>query len=71
MAYRITDACLQCGVCVDKCPQGAITEELSQVEFHTRQLTLHHVSIDAEKCNDCGTCVSEEYWCPAQAIVKV
>jgi len=55
---------------VAKCPQEAITEELSQVEFHSRQLTLHHVSIDPEKCNDCGTCVSEEYWCPAQAIVK-
>ena len=70
MAYRITDACLKCGVCVAKCPQGAINEELSQVEFHSRTLTLHNVSIAPDKCNDCGTCVSEEYWCPAQAIVK-
>jgi len=23
-----------------------------------------------EACLECGVCVSEEYWCPAQAIVK-
>ena len=31
---------------------------------------LHPVSIAPEKCIDCGVCVSEEYWCPAQAIVE-
>jgi ferredoxin len=26
MAYRITDACTTCGLCLDVCPIGAISE---------------------------------------------
>ncbi|MFC1949595.1 hypothetical protein ACFLW0_05430 [Chloroflexota bacterium] len=32
--------------------------------------TNPEISIDEEKCTDRGVCVSEEYWCPAQAFVK-
>jgi ferredoxin len=67
MAYRITEACLKCGICVAGCPAGAIIPGEKIVEFDG--FVLQPVSIDPEKCTDCGVCVSTEYWCPAQAIV--
>ena len=68
MAYKVTEACLKCGVCIPKCPEGAIIAG-EQIE-ESDGLILQPVSIDPEKCTDCGVCVSEEWWCPAQAIVK-
>ncbi len=67
MAYKITRACLKCGVCISKCPEGAI---IAGKQIETEGLILQPVSIDAKKCTDCGVCISEEYWCPAQAIVR-
>ena len=68
MAYKVTEKCLKCGVCIEKCPEGAIIagEEIKEYDG----FILHPVSIAPEKCIDCGVCVSEEYWCPAQAIVE-
>ncbi len=57
MTHIITDDCLNCGACLDECPQGAIIEGEEKS------------SIDPEKCNDCGYCVSD-FFCPAQAIIK-
>ncbi len=66
MAYTVTKACLRCGYCISRCPEGAIiADEKEQYE----DLILQPVHIDAAKCTDCGTCVSTEYWCPASAIV--
>jgi ferredoxin len=70
LTYKITEKCLECGVCVPKCPQKAIIEELYQVDFYGNPMTFHRVRIDPDICNDCGVCQSEEYWCPAQAIVE-
>jgi ferredoxin len=67
MAYKITAACLRCGLCIKGCPAGAI---IPGEQSNYGGLTLQAVNIDPEKCTDCGVCVSEEYWCPAQAIVK-
>ena len=67
MAYKITEACLKCGICIDRCPEGAI---IPGAEVHSEGLILQPVTIDPGKCTDCGVCVSEEYWCPAQAIIK-
>ena len=67
MAYKITEVCLKCGLCINKCPERAI---IAGDPIHSEGLILKPVSIDPEKCTDCGICVSEEYWCPAQAIVK-
>jgi NAD-dependent dihydropyrimidine dehydrogenase PreA subunit len=66
MAYIITDNCLQCGVCVPKCPEGAIIPGEQIVE--SDGFVLQPVSIDPAKCTECGVCVSEEYWCPGEAI---
>lgn len=69
MAYKINaKACLKCGICVKGCPEGAIIAGKPIVEYDG--LILYPVHIDPKKCTDCGVCVSEEYWCPAQAIVK-
>ncbi len=44
--------CIACGVCVEACPQEAITME-------------DVAKINAELCIDCEACVSE---CPSDAI---
>jgi ferredoxin len=66
--YKITGSCLECGICINKCPAGAIIPGTPIKE--SDWLILQPVSIDPEKCTDCGICVSEEYWCPAQAIIE-
>ena len=69
VAYKVTEKCLKCGVCLEKCPERAIIvdEEIKDYDG----FTFYKVSIDPKKCTDCGVCVSEEYWCPAQAITLV
>ena len=57
VAYIITEDCVNCGGCIDECPEGAIIEGDEKT------------SIDPEKCTDCGACVVD-YFCPAQAIIK-
>lgn len=52
MAYKISDECINCGVCVSECPVDAITEGDGI-----------HV-IDAETCIDCGACAEA---CPTDA----
>ena len=54
MAYKITDACVSCGLCKETCPVEAISEGLPTYV------------IDASKCVDCGACAGE---CPSSAIV--
>jgi ferredoxin len=57
VTYKITEDCLNCGACIDECPEGAIIEG----DDRSR--------IDPEKCTDCGICV-EKFFCPALAIIK-
>ena len=49
MAYVISDACVNCGTCVDNCPVEAIAEGDGKYV------------INADLCVDCGTCVDN---CP-------
>lgn len=55
MAYKITDACINCGACAPECPVEAIAEGDGA-----------HV-IDADKCIDCGACANT---CPTDAIIE-
>jgi len=55
MAYKISDACINCGSCESECPVGAISEAGS-----ARQ-------IDANTCISCGTCSGV---CPVSAITE-
>ncbi|MGI5172303.1 4Fe-4S binding protein [Treponema sp. OMZ 840] len=55
MAYKITDACVNCGACEGECPVNAISEaEAARV-------------IAASTCIDCGSCASV---CPTEAILQ-
>lgn len=53
MAYKISDACIACGACVDTCPVSAIVEDGEKYK------------ILADKCTDCGACTGN---CPVEAI---
>lgn len=55
MAYKITDACISCGVCKDECPTDAISEGDGIYV------------IDADACIDCGACAGV---CPTDAPVE-
>jgi NAD-dependent dihydropyrimidine dehydrogenase PreA subunit len=52
MAYVINDECTACGVCIDECPEQAISEG-------------DIYKIDPVKCTDCGSCADV---CPVEAI---
>ena len=55
MAYKISDACVNCGSCEGECPVGAISEgDGARV-------------IDSATCISCGTCAAS---CPAEAIAE-
>lgn len=54
MAYKITDACINCGACEGECPVEAISEK-DGARW-----------IDPDKCQDCGACVGA---CPTDAII--
>lgn len=55
MAYKITDDCINCGLCIDECAVQAISEGDGK-----------HV-IDPDKCIDCGICADA---CTSNAIVQ-
>ena len=55
MAYKISDACINCGACAGGCPVEAIAEGDGQFV------------IDADKCIDCGACAAG---CPVEAIAE-
>ncbi|MCL2293909.1 MAG: 4Fe-4S binding protein [Spirochaetes bacterium] len=52
MAYKITDACTNCGACDSECPVEAIIEKNGK-----RYIT--------DDCTSCGICVDS---CPVDAI---
>ncbi|MDR2897320.1 MAG: 4Fe-4S binding protein [Spirochaetaceae bacterium] len=55
MAYKITDACTNCGACEPECPVSAISEAGDKRV------------IDADTCISCGACADT---CPSEAIFE-
>jgi 4Fe-4S ferredoxin len=67
MSYYINkNKCLKCGLCINECPEKAIAIDKTITE--NDGLVLYVTRIDTDKCTECGTCVSYEWWCPAKAI---
>ena len=52
MAYKISDECIACGICINECPVNAITKGDIYI-------------IDPDRCTDCGACAEV---CPVEAI---
>lgn len=52
MAYKISDACINCGACEAECPVDAISAGDDKYV------------IDADTCIDCGACANV---CPVDA----
>jgi NADH:ubiquinone oxidoreductase subunit F (NADH-binding) len=57
VTYQIDETCTGCTLCLDVCPEQAITGKLKEL----------HV-IDTDTCNRCGLCVAT---CPFGSIVAV
>ncbi|HAP42781.1 MAG: ferredoxin [Spirochaetes bacterium GWD1_61_31] len=55
MAYKVTDACVNCGACDSECPVQAISEK-NGARY-----------IDPAICTDCGSCAGV---CPVEAIIQ-
>ena len=55
MAYKVGDACANCGACDSECAVEAISEKDGKRW------------IDAEKCVSCGACAGA---CPTEAITE-
>ena len=56
------EGCTACGVCVNSCPQQALTLSRTQTPDGA---TIHQLSHLADKCRACQACVR---FCPVQAI---
>ena len=54
MPWVNQDLCVVCGICVDECPVGAITQKQSQKAF-----------INEDECIRCGKCHEV---CPENAV---
>ena len=55
MAYKVTDACVNCGSCDSECAVDAIVEKDGKRW------------IEPEKCVSCGACAGV---CPTESIVE-
>lgn len=54
MAFKITNDCIECGVCEPECPEDAISQGDDKFE------------INAALCTDCGNCAEV---CPVDACI--
>jgi ferredoxin len=60
--------CLKCGLCITGCPHEAIKG--TDPHKVSTSLVYESVAIDPDLCQDCGTCLSMPFWCPAEAIFE-
>lgn len=53
--------CKGCGLCIEKCPQKAISNSLTDLGVYSTPT----VEVNLKKCNQCGIC---EIVCPDSAL---
>ena len=63
MAAKIGDGCINCGMCHQECPYGAIEEGGVEIQ---EAISMDHYFVIPWKCKNCGKCVSA---CPIDNIV--
>lgn len=56
--YFVTDKCINCGRCMEVCPQNCIVED---------KKNWNKVKINHKNCLNCGNCVEI---CPVEAVLK-
>ena len=65
---KITDQCLNCGMCSGVCPHGAIVEGGTKVDDDNKeQPPIDHFFILKKLCTECKTCTKV---CPINCIVE-
>ncbi len=60
MPWVDKEKCIGCGICIEKCPVGAISLSAEQAGIEDRK-----AKINMEECIHCGTCHSV---CPQEAV---
>ncbi len=63
MAERVMDKCIQCGLCVTRCPFGAFYKDGSTITINGNEREA--ILFDSKKCWGCGLCSTA---CPTEAI---
>ena len=70
MAAKIGDECINCGMCHQECPYGAIEEGgvdwLDENREIQEAISMDHYFVIPWKCQNCGKCIRA---CPVDNIV--
>ncbi len=70
MAAKIGDECINCGMCHQECPYGAIEEGganwLDKNGKIQEPISIDHFFVIPWKCQNCGKCIGA---CPVDNII--
>lgn len=70
MAIVITEECINCGACIDECPEGAIFAAGEEYNLNGEMqppLSQDFTFIVPDICTECKTCIPT---CAVEAIIE-